>query len=41
MTRVMSSQDVVLVPLLTMHGHVHHVDGVSTVLGVPVAPCFA
>jgi hypothetical protein len=24
-----------------MYGHVHYVDGVSTVLGVPVAPRFA
>jgi hypothetical protein len=27
MTEVMSSQGVVLVPLLTVHGHIHHVDG--------------
>jgi hypothetical protein len=27
MTRVMSSQGVVPVLLLTMHGHIHHVDG--------------
>jgi hypothetical protein len=27
MTGIMSSQGVVLVPLLTVHGHVHHVDG--------------
>jgi hypothetical protein len=27
MTGVMSSQGVVLVPLLTVHGHIHHVDG--------------
>jgi hypothetical protein len=38
MTRVMSSQDVVLMPLLTVHGHVHHVDGATSVLGAPVAP---
>jgi hypothetical protein len=30
---VMSSQDVVHVPLLNVHGHVHHVDRASTVLG--------
>jgi hypothetical protein len=41
MTGVMSSQSVVLVPLLTVRGYVHHVDGASTVLGVPVAPRFA
>jgi hypothetical protein len=35
MTGVMSSQGVISVPLLTVHGHVHHVDGASTVLG----PC--
>jgi hypothetical protein len=31
----------VLVPLLTVHGHVHHVDGASTVLGslwLPASP---
>jgi hypothetical protein len=28
----------VSVPLLTVHGHVHHVDGVSTVLGAPWLP---
>jgi hypothetical protein len=38
MTGVMSSQGVVLVPLLTVHGHVHHVDGASTVLGSPWLP---
>jgi hypothetical protein len=41
MTGVISGEGVVLVPLLTMHGHVHHVDGVSTVLVAPVAPCLA
>jgi hypothetical protein len=41
MIGVMSSQSVVLVPLLTVHGHVHHVDGANTVLGVPVAPRLA
>jgi hypothetical protein len=41
MTGVMSSQGVALVPLLTVHGHVHHVDRGSTVLGVSVAPRFA
>jgi hypothetical protein len=35
MTRVMSSQGMALVPLLTVHGHVHHVDGASAVLGGP------
>jgi hypothetical protein len=35
MTEVMSGQSVVPVPLLTVHGHVHHVDGVSTMLGGP------
>jgi hypothetical protein len=37
----MSSQSVVLVPLLTMHSHVHHIDGASTVLGsqwLPILP---
>jgi hypothetical protein len=38
MTGVMSSQGVVLVPLLTMNSHVHDVDGASTMLGVHVAP---
>jgi hypothetical protein len=38
MTGVISGEGVVLVPLLTMHGHVHHVDGASTVLVAPVAP---
>jgi hypothetical protein len=41
MTGVMSSRDVVRVPLLTVHGHIHHVEGTSTVLGVLVAPRFA
>jgi hypothetical protein len=41
MTGVVSSQDVVLMPLLTMHSHVHHVDGACTVLGAPVAPRLA
>jgi hypothetical protein len=41
MTGVMSSQGVVLVPLLTVHGHVYHVDGASTVLGAPMAPRLA
>jgi hypothetical protein len=41
MTWVMSSQGVVPVPLLTVHGHVHHVDGANTVLGGPVAPRLA
>jgi hypothetical protein len=41
MTGAMSSQSVVLVPPLTMHGHVHHVNGASIVLGVPVASRFA
>jgi hypothetical protein len=35
MTGVMSRQGVVPVPLLTVHGHVHHVDGASTVVGGP------
>jgi hypothetical protein len=35
MTGVISSQGVVSVFLLTVHGHVHHVDGASTVLGPP------
>jgi hypothetical protein len=35
MTGVMSSQGVVLVPLLTVHGHVHHVDEASTIIGAP------
>jgi hypothetical protein len=38
MTGVNSSQGVVPVPLLTVHGHVHHVDGASTVLGPPWLP---
>jgi hypothetical protein len=38
MTGVMLSQGVALVPLLTMHGHVHHVDGASTMLGSPWLP---
>jgi hypothetical protein len=38
MTGVMSSQGVVLVPLLTMHDYDHHVDGASTVLGAPWLP---
>jgi hypothetical protein len=37
MTRVISSQGVVFVFLLTVHGHFHHVDGASSVLGDPVA----
>jgi hypothetical protein len=41
MTGVMSSQVIVPMPLLTMHGHIHHVDGVSTVVGGPVAPRLA
>jgi hypothetical protein len=41
MTGAISSQSMVLVPPLTMHGHVHHVDGASIVLGVPVASRFA
>jgi hypothetical protein len=35
MTGVMSSQGVVPVPLLTVHGHVHHADRASTVVGAP------
>jgi hypothetical protein len=35
MTGVMSSQGVVLVPLLTVYGHVHHVDRASTIVGGP------
>jgi hypothetical protein len=35
MTGVMSSQRMVPVPLLTVHDHVHHVDGASTVVGGP------
>jgi hypothetical protein len=38
MTGVISSQSVVPTPLLTMHGHVHHVDGASTMLGPPWLP---
>jgi hypothetical protein len=38
MTGVISSRDVVLVPLLTAHGHIHHVDGTNTVLGSPWLP---
>jgi hypothetical protein len=33
MTRVISSQGVVFVFLLTVHGHFYHVDGASSVLG--------
>jgi hypothetical protein len=33
MIGVISSQGMVLVPLLTMHGYVYHVDRASTVLG--------
>jgi hypothetical protein len=40
MTGVMSSQDVVPMPLLTVHGHVHHVDGASTVSGARGSPSF-
>jgi hypothetical protein len=40
MTGVMSSQGVISVPLLTVHGHVHHVDGASTVLGPLWLPVF-
>jgi hypothetical protein len=35
MTGVMSSQGIVPMPLLTVHGHVHHVDGASTMVGPP------
>jgi hypothetical protein len=35
MTGVTSRQGVVSVPLLTVHGHVHHVDGASTLVGGP------
>jgi hypothetical protein len=35
MTEVMSRQGMVPVPLLTVHGHVHHVDGASTIVGGP------
>jgi hypothetical protein len=35
MTEVISSQGVVFVFLLTVHGHFHHVDGESSVLGPP------
>jgi hypothetical protein len=41
MIGVMSSQSVVPAPLLTVHGHVHHIDGASTVLGAPMAPWLA
>jgi hypothetical protein len=41
MTGVMSSQDVVPVPLLTVHGHVHHVDGGEYRGWGPVAPRLA
>jgi hypothetical protein len=35
MTGVISSQGAVSVFLLTVHGHFHHVDGASSVLGAP------
>jgi hypothetical protein len=38
MTGVISSQDVVPMSLLTVHGHAHHVDGASTVSGAPWLP---
>jgi hypothetical protein len=37
MTGVISSQGVVSVFLLTIQGHIHHVDGASSVLGALVA----
>jgi hypothetical protein len=35
MIGVMSSQGMVPVLLLTVHGHIHHIDGASTVVGGP------
>jgi hypothetical protein len=37
MTEVMSSQGMVPMPLLTMHGPIHDVDGASTIVGAPCA----
>jgi hypothetical protein len=41
MIGVMSSQGMVPMLLLTVHGHIHHIDGVSTIVGPPVAPRLA
>jgi hypothetical protein len=38
MTEVTSSQVMVPMFLLTVHDHVHHIDGASTVLGPPWLP---
>jgi hypothetical protein len=37
MIGVISSQGMVSLFLLTVHGHFHHVDGVSSVLRAPMA----